>query len=419
MATVFIPRESRPGETRVAVSPETVKRFVKKGLTVRVQAGAGVRAGFPDASFEAAGAAIAPLGAGDGWEAAELVLKVQPPTTDELAGLKARTILVSYAQASLHQDEVRGLRAGDVTTLAMELVPRITRAQSMDALSSQATVAGYKAVLLGATHLPKMCPLLMTAAGTVPPAKVVVFGAGVAGLMAIATARRLGCVVEATDVRLAAKEQVESLGGKFIDVPGMEDMEDAGGYAKEQSEEFLARQREEVAKRVSEADLVITTAQIPGRKAPMLISAELVKAMQPGAVIVDMAVESGGNCELSEPGEVVEREGVTIVGVTNLPATVPRHASELYARNILNLIQPFVGEGGTVTLDFTDDVLKGCRLTHAGEIWHGPTAELLGVELAQDPVPEPEPPPAAPETTPDDRPETTNAADDGGKEPRA
>jgi len=381
VSIVFCPIESRDGESRVAVSPETAKKFVSLGLTVRIQAGAGLAAGFPDSEYAEVGAEIAgPERAAD----ADLVFAVGPPTPGELDNWKEGAVVVSFVQAARNPELVQALKARGQSSLAMELVPRITRAQSMDALSSQATVAGYKAVLLGASHLKKLCPLLMTAAGTVPPARVVVFGAGVAGLQAIATARRLGCVVEATDIRMAAKEQVESLGGRFIEVPGAEDQEDEGGYAKEQSEEFLARQREEVAKRVAEADLVITTAQVPGKKAPVLVSADMVASMQPGAVIVDMAVDAGGNCALAEKDQVVEREGVTIVGVANIPATVPRHASELYAKNIFNLIKPFVGEGGSFELDFADDVIQGCLLTHGGKVVHARSAEQLG-----EPAPEP------------------------------
>jgi NAD(P) transhydrogenase subunit alpha len=309
-------------------------------------------------------------------DGADLVLTVQPPTPETIALLKPGTVLISFVYAHKEPQLTALLRDGQITCFAMELVPRITRAQAMDALSSQATVAGYKAVLLGATHLRKMCPLLMTAAGTVPPARVVVFGAGVAGLMAIATARRLGCVVEATDVRYAAKEQVESLGARFITVPGAGDMEGSGGYAKEQSPEFLARQREEVKKRVSEADLVITTAQVPGKKAPVLVDAAMVRGMKPGSVIVDLALEAGGNCELSERDRIVEKEGVTLIGIANLPATVPQQASELYARNVLELVKLFVKDG-KLALAFEDEVLKGCRLTHAGEVHHAPTAEAL------------------------------------------
>ena len=376
MSQAFVPRETRAGETRVAATPDTVKRLAKTGISVCVEKGAGDAAGFLDAAYAAAGAEL--VGA-EAWETADLILKVAPPTEEEAGRPKQGAVLVAVIQPSTHLDVVTRLRETGVTTLAMDLVPRITRAQSMDVLSSQATVGGYKAVLLGASHLKKLCPLLMTAAGTVPPARVVVFGAGVAGLMAIATARRLGCVVEATDVRMAVKEQVESLGGRFIEVPGAEDMEAEGGYAKEQSEEFLKRQREEVKKRVAEADLVITTAQIPGRKAPVLVDREMLQSMASGSVVVDMAVESGGNCEASKADEVVVAEGVTIVGIANLPATVPYHASELYAKNVLTLVKLFAKEG-ELALDFEDEVLAGCRLTAEGEIHHGPTKEALGAQ---------------------------------------
>ena len=374
MVRVFVPKESRPGETRVAATPETVKRLVQAKLEVWVERGAGEGARIPDAALEAAGARI---GEAAEWSRAELVLKVAPPTEEEAGRLAEGAVLVGFGLPSANLPVVARLAERRVSHLAMDLVPRITRAQSMDALSSQATVAGYKAVLLGASHLAKMCPLLMTAAGTIPPARAVVFGAGVAGLQAIATAKRLGCVVEATDVRMAAKEQVESLGARFIEVPGAADMETAGGYAKEASEDFLRRQREEVAKRVAEADLVITTAQVPGRAAPRLVTEAMVRSMKPGSVVVDLAVESGGNCELSRLGEVVQAHGVSIVGVPNLPATVPQHASELYARNVLNLVKLFVDKEGAMAREFTDEVLAGCLLTHAGEVRHGPTAELL------------------------------------------
>ncbi|MEQ1895386.1 MAG: Re/Si-specific NAD(P)(+) transhydrogenase subunit alpha [Planctomycetota bacterium] len=372
MTTVFVPKETRPGETRIALSPETAKRFVQAKVELVVEPGAGLAAGFADAVFVQAGAK-----SGVAWES-DVVLKVAPPTLAEAKKLKSGAVLVSFLNPARELELVGALRHGGITALAMELVPRISRAQPMDALSSQATVAGYKAVLLGASELSKMCPLLMTAAGTVAPAKVVVFGAGVAGLMAIATARRLGCVVEATDVRMAAKEQVESLGGRFITVPGAADMEGSGGYAKEQSEDFLRRQREEVAKRVAEADLVITTAQIPGKKAPVLVDAAMVRSMKPGAVIVDLAVESGGNCELSVAGQIAVQGGVKIVGIPNLPATVPTHASELYAKNVLSLVKLMLDKEGKLALnDFKDEVLAGCRLTHAGEVHHAPTAQAL------------------------------------------
>jgi NAD(P) transhydrogenase subunit alpha len=380
MTHAFVPKETAASETRVAVSPETVKRLVQCKLALTVESGAGRAAGFEDAVLAAAGATI---GDATAWGTADLVLKVAPPSPSEVARLKPGAVLVSMVLPAANLPAVEALRERRVSSLALDLVPRISRAQSMDVLSSQATVAGYKAVLLGASHLNKMCPLLMTAAGTVPPARAVIFGVGVAGLQAIATARRLGCVVEATDIRRATKEQVESLGARFIDVPGAADMETAGGYAKEVTPEFLEQQRAEVAKRVAEADLVITTAQVPGRKAPRLVSRAMVESMRPGSVIVDLAVDSGGNCELSVLGEVVEHKGVKIVGVPNLPATVPQHASELFAKNVLNLVKLFVSKEGAMSTEFTDEVLAGCLLTHAGEVRHAPTAEALAAGSAK------------------------------------
>jgi len=374
MPTIFIPRETTPGETRVAASPETIKRYVASGLTVQVEAGAGLQAGLTDAMFQAAGASIVGR---EAWSKAAVVIKVAPPEPAEIDALAPESVLVAYAWTSGHASAVRRLAERRISMLAMDLIPRITRAQAMDALSSQAMIAGYKAVLLGASHMTKLCPMLMTAAGTIAPAKVVVFGAGVAGLMAIATAKRLGAQVEATDVRAASKEQVLSLGARFIEVPGLADMEGAGGYAKEAGEDVLRRQREEVSKRVAEADLVVTTARVPGKKAPLLVNEAMVKSMRPGSVIVDMAVESGGNCELSVEGETVVRHGVTIVGTRNLPASVPLHASELYAKNVLNLVKLFVGKDGAIARDFKDEVLAGCLLTHGGEIVHKATAEAL------------------------------------------
>jgi len=379
MSTAFVPKESQPGETRVALVVDGVKRLAGTGLSIQVETGAGANARVSDAGYEAAGAKIV---SADAWTSADLVLKVQPPSASEAGSLKSGAILVSFIHPIANRDVAETLARRGVSTLAMELVPRITRAQAMDALSSQATVAGYKAVLLGASHAPRMFPLLMTAAGTVPPARVVVFGAGVAGLQAIATAKRLGAVVEATDVRYAAKEQVESLGGRFIEVPGLADLQDARGYAKEAGADVLAKQREAVGKKVSEADVVITTALVPGRPAPKLVDADQVRSMKPGAVIVDLAVESGGNCELSEPGKIVVKHGVTIVGLPNLPATVPVHASELYSKNVLNMVKLFVDKSGTLATDFKDEVLAGSLLTHQGRICHAATAQALGVELA-------------------------------------
>ncbi len=382
MATAFVPKETQPGETRVALVADGVKRLTATGLSILVEAGAGLSAGVADADYEKVGAKIAGPEASTGaWTSADLVLKVQPPTLAEVSKLKNGAILVSFVYAIANRQLAEALVKQNVSALAMELVPRITRAQAMDALSSQATVAGYKAVLLAAARSPRMFPLLMTAAGTVPPARVVVFGAGVAGLQAIATAKRLGAVVEATDVRYAAKEQVESLGGRFIEVPGLADLEGAGGYAKEASAEVLAKQREAVGKRVSEADVVITTALVPGRPAPKLVSADQVRTMKRGAVIVDLAVEAGGNCELSELGKIVEKNGVTIVGLPNLPATVPVHASELYSKNVLNMVKLLVGKDGALATDFKDEVLAGSLLAHQGRIVHEATAKALGSQM--------------------------------------
>jgi len=317
------------------------------------------------------------IGDGSGWSDAELIFKVAPPTVEEASRIKAGAVLVSFMSPHRNLDVVRKLTERRVTVLAMELVPRTTLAQTMDALSSQASLAGYKAVVLAATKLGKYFPLLMTAAGTVPPAKVVIMGAGVAGLQAIATAKRLGAIVEVSDIREAVKEQVESLGGRFIELPMQESGEGEGGYAREMGEEFLAKQREIVANHVAHADVVITTAQIPGKKAPVLLSRETVARMRPGAIVIDMAVESGGNCELSKcDEEVLTDNGVMILGVSNLPATAPEDASLLYSRNILSLITYLLKEG-EVVFNMADEITRGTVLTRAGEVNHAPTAELL------------------------------------------
>lgn len=380
MAIVLVPRETVPGETRVAASHDTVKRFVKAGLTVEVERGAGEHARISDEEFASAGATLVDADSGR-WAAADLVVKVSPPTLEEAAKLKDGGRVLSIVIPAYEKPLIEYYRDHKITSYAMDLIPRISRAQSMDVLSSQATVSGYKAVLLAATHLEKFCPLLMTAAGTVPPAKCVVFGAGVAGLQAIATAKRLGCKVEATDIRLAAKEQIESLGASFIDVPGMEDMEDEHGYAKEVTPEFLEKQRIEVAKRVAEADMVITTALVPGRPAPKLVSEEMVQSMPGGSVIVDLAAESGGNCALTESGEIVTKHGVTIIGTNNLPATMPVHASELYAKNVLNLVKLMIVEGD-IQDKLEDECLEGCLLTHEGEVKHERAKALFATEGA-------------------------------------
>ena len=380
MPKVFVPKEIAEGETRVAASPETVGKLKKAGLDVCVQAGAGEAAAFSDDAFREAGAEVA-NDAASGYAGADVIFKVREllatPGGHEIDLVKDGAIVVSFFLPFEQHDAVKMFIDRKIGCFSMNLVPRISRAQSMDALSSQANVAGYKAVLMAAAALPKYFPLMMTAAGTVKPAKVVVMGAGVAGLQAIATAHRLGAQVWGTDVRIAVKEQVESLGAKFIDVPGMEDLEDERGYAKEATPEFLAKQREVVGNQVAESDVVITTALIPGRKAPELVPTELVQRMRTGSVIVDLAAAQGGNCTESEPDKTVVKHGVTIIGHTNLPATVPVHSSELYARNITTFFLSMVKEGA-VAVDFEDEVVAGAAVTYDGEIKHAPTAEALG-----------------------------------------
>jgi NAD(P) transhydrogenase subunit alpha len=358
---VGVPAESAPGEQRVALVPEVVARLVPGGFEVVVERGAGVAASFPDAAYEEAGARIGP----DPWDA-DAVVKVQTPSAEEAARLREGQVLIGFLQPLTDREGIERLAARGVTAFAMESIPRITRAQPMDALSSQATVSGYKATLLAAQRLPKFFPMLITAAGTVAPAKALVLGAGVAGLQAIATARRLGAVVTGFDVRPVVREQIESLGANWLDL-GVVGEETAGGYAQELSEEQQRQQQEELEARLPEFDVVITTALIPGRPAPRLIPAAAVAAMRPGSVIVDLAAEAGGNCELTSPGEIVEREGVTIVGLTNLPSTMPYHASQLYARNVSALLHHLAPEGELV-LDFEDEITAGACVTRKEEV---------------------------------------------------
>ncbi len=377
-----IPTETAPGETRVGLTPDVVERLVKMGLSVSVQAGAGTRASFPDAAYREAGAEVIES-ASDLLGAADLVVKVAPPR--QLSGerhevdlLKEGSIFVGYLFPLTAKELVGRLAARKVTALAMDQVPRISRAQSMDSLSSQATVAGYKAVLLAACESPKFFPMLTTAAGTIPPAKVVVLGAGVAGLQAIATARRLGAQVRAYDIRKATKEQVASLGATFIDMPEEAgDAEGAGGYAKQLDEARQAREREHLTKFIAEADVVITTALIPGKPAPRLMTREMVLAMKPGSVVMDLAAEAGGNCELTRAGETVEVEGVKVVGPPNLPATMPVHASRMYARNVLELLK-LLAPKGELKIDFQDEIVKGSCITRDGEVVHEATRAALG-----------------------------------------
>lgn len=378
MASVFIPKEATPGETRVAATPETVKRFIKDGLSVTVEAGAGNGAHISDKQFEDAGATIV-ADAKAIWSSADVILKVNAPTltpVDEASLIKSGAILASFMAPHKNLATVKKLAERKVSTLAMELIPRTSRAQTMDALSSQASLAGYKAVLLAASRLGKYFPLLMTAAGTIQPARVVIMGAGVAGLQAIATARRLGAIVEVSDVRPEVKEQVESLGGKFIELPTQESGSGSGGYAKELTKEFLQKQQETVAKRVALADVVITTALIPGRPAPKLITADMVKNMRAGSVIVDLAVEQGGNCELAELNKDVVKHGVLILGYSNLPGTLSEDASTMYARNLVALLALFA-QKGELKLDLDDDIIAGALLTHDGAVRHEPTRKAL------------------------------------------
>jgi NAD(P) transhydrogenase subunit alpha len=364
---VAVLKETRSAENRVALVPLGVKNLVKRGLTVTVQTGAGETSGVSDLMYREAGAEIA-ASAQETLEDAKLILVVNPPSSNELAHLSEGSILVGFLDPLSNPDLVSRLIDLKVTGISMELVPRITRAQSMDALSSQATVAGYKAVLLAANHLPKFLPMFTTAAGTIRPAKALILGAGVAGLQAIATARRLGAVVEAFDVRPAVKEQVESLGASFLESEEEVTAEGEGGYAKELTEDQHNKELELIGSALIDTDIVITTAQIPGRKAPILITEGMVKTMKYGSVIVDLAAESGGNCELSEAGETVLAHGVQILGPSNLPTTIPVHSSQMYSKNIVTLISEFLGEDGQLQLDFENDVVGPSTVTHGGEI---------------------------------------------------
>jgi H+-translocating NAD(P) transhydrogenase subunit alpha len=383
MTTIFVPREVAPGETRVAATPETVRRYVKAGYTVVVEEGAGVASACPDAEFVAAGATVRPSSK-EAWLEGDIVLKVQPPMPHEGLGAheadlpKAGALLIGFVWSVQSPELAKRLNDRKVSAIAMEAIPRISRAQKHDALSSQANLAGYKAVLMGADALPRIMPMLVTAAGTIKPAKVVVMGAGVAGLQAIATAKRLGAVVEATDVRPAVKEQIESLGAKFIDVPDLK-AEGEGGYAKELTKEQLAKQQQVVAERLVLADMIITTALIPGKRAPILVPADVVKRMRPGSVIVDLAVQQGGNCELAVPGQTVVREGVKIIGVLNVPALMPVDASAVYARNLLAVVQDITDKKvpGKIALDLKDEVVDKSLIIHEGEVRHGPTKDAV------------------------------------------
>jgi proton-translocating NAD(P)+ transhydrogenase subunit alpha len=392
---IAVPRETADGETRVALTPQTAAQLIGDGVEVLVQRGAGEASHISDAEFTEAGATIVP-DAPALYGQADVVVRVGRPTEEEIGMLRSGTVVIGTLGTLANPKLAESLARSGVTAISMDAIPRISRAQSMDTLSSQATVGGYKAVLIAADRLPKFMPLLTTAAGTVRPARVLVFGAGVAGLMAIGTARRMGAVVQATDVRPVVKEQVESLGATFLEVEMTEEekaqAQTEGGYAREPSEDYKRRQAELIASKVGEADAVITTALIPGRPAPRLITEEMVKSMKPGSVIVDMAAEMGGNCELTEPGKEVVKHGVRIIGFTNLPATMPGSATQMYAKNIQTLLKHLIKDG-KLQLDFGDEITRGATITHGGKVVNEATAKALGIEV--EPVPQPAKPAGA------------------------
>ena len=377
--TVGVPRETWPGEHRVALIPSAVAVLKKAGLEVVVEQDAGAAAGFTSAAYEQAGATVASRDTV--FASADIILQVRSVPA-EPARLRRGQAVIGFADPLGSPDAIRVLAQAGVTAFSMELMPRITRAQSMDALSSMATIAGYKGVLMAADHLPRMFPMMMTAAGTLTAARAFIVGAGVAGLQAIATARRLGARVEAYDVRPAVKEQVQSLGARFVEMPlETGDSEDKGGYAKAQDESFYRRQREMMLKVVAGSDVVVTTALIPGRKAPILVTKEMVEGMAPGSVVVDLAAERGGNCELTKPDEVVVHKGVTILGPSNPPALVPNHASQMYAKNITTFLTHLLGKEGAkkpaLELDVADEITRDTLLTRDGQIVHARVNELL------------------------------------------
>ena len=370
---IGVVKETKEYENRVALSPEVVKLIRKKGYDVVVESGAGEKSYFSNQDYEAAGATI---GTSKDAFGADLVLKVNLATPQEIALMKEGAAYISYMYAYQHPEVLAAFNAKRISSFSMDAVPRISRAQKMDALSSQANLAGYKAVLLGANYLGKIFPLLMTASGTITPARVLIFGAGVAGLQAIATAKRLGAVVECTDVRPETKEQVESLGGRYLSVEGAEGVKTEGGYAREVSAEYLEKQQQLIREKIKDADLVITTALVMGKKSPILVTEDMVKSMKAGSVIVDMAVESGGNCAISEKNTTVVKHGVTLVGESNLPSLLPVNASQLYATNISTLAFHLVSEAG-ITLDLEDEITKGVLITHQGELVHAFTKQIL------------------------------------------
>jgi NAD(P) transhydrogenase subunit alpha len=377
---VGIPNETAAGENRVAVVPDVIKRLAKRGVDVVVESGAGAGASIPDEQFADAGATIATDPA-EVW-GADVVAKVRAPSAEEIGRLRDGGVLIGFLGPLTNPETTRALADAGVTAFAMEAIPRITRAQSMDALSSQATVAGYRAVLIAALEMGRFFPMLTTAAGTIKPASVLVLGAGVAGLQAIATARRLGAVVTAFDVRSAVKEQVQSLGAKFLELDLEADAEGTGGYAKALDEDAQRKQQEQLAKAAGRFDVVVTTALIPGKPAPKLLIEDAVRNMKPGSVIVDLAGEAGGNCELTEPGQTVVRHDVTIAAPLNLPSDMPDHASQLYSRNVMALLELMAGDEGVLELNWDDEIIKGAAITRDGEIVHDGAAQAAGATPA-------------------------------------
>lgn len=379
---IAIAKEIQVDERRVALVPDVAAKLVKQGIEVWLEAGAGERAFFSDSTYEEVGVKIisdtATL-----WRDADIVLKVGTLEESEVDQLRQGSIMIGFLNPLGNPELIQKLSDRQVTAFSMEMIPRTSRAQSMDALSSQANLAGYKSVLIAAATLPKYFPMLTTAAGTIRPAKVLVMGAGVAGLQAIATARRLGAVVEAFDIRPEVKEQVQSLGAKFVDVTLEEDTVAEGGYAKEISEKAKQHTREVLTQHVSASDVVITTAQVPGKKAPLLLTEEMVSQMKPGAVVVDLAASQGGNCECTEAGKDVLKHGVTIVGPINLPSSMPVHASEVYAKNLSALLKLMVTKEGELNLNFEDDIIAGACMTHTGEIRSARVRDALGVAVSQ------------------------------------
>jgi NAD(P) transhydrogenase subunit alpha len=377
---IAIPKELLPGENRVACVPDVASKLIKSGFEIIVEKNAGLNAGFRDDQYIKAGAKIADT-VKDLYSNADIIFKVQRPIQHpsgkhEVDLYKQGSLLISLAYVLHYYETAKKCAEKGIDFISMDMIPRTTLAQKMDALSSQANIAGYKSVILAANHLGKIFPLMMTAAGTISPAKVVIMGAGVAGLQALGTAKRLGAVVEVSDIRPAVKEEVQSLGGKFIEVETSADMQDAGGYAKEASPEFLKKQQELIFKHVTEADIVITTALVPGKKAPILVTEEMVKHMRAGSVVLDMATEFGGNCEISERGKTVKKYDVTIIGESNLPSLVPTHASEMYSKNILSLIQ-HISKDGKINLNLDDEIVKGCLITRNGEVINQRVKELI------------------------------------------